>query len=165
MRTKRCPRGTRRSRSSRIPESFRIHQRPDFIGNRLQFGNWEGDLIIFDRDLGEANVMTLVERKSRYCVIIKNNSRHSKPIMNKIIQTFATLPYHARRSFIFDRGSEFMAYRALEDGMGARSWFCDPNSPWQKGEIENINKRIRRRLNDSETAQRVSQKRKSKYAR
>jgi IS30 family transposase len=78
MRTKRCPRGTRRSRSSRIPEAFRIHQRPDFIGNRLQFGNWEGDLVIFDRDLGEANVMTFVERKSRYCVIIKNSSRHSK---------------------------------------------------------------------------------------
>jgi len=129
MRTKRCPRGTRRSGGSRIPEAFRIHQRPDFIGNRLQFGNWGGDLIIFERDLGEANVMTLVERNSRYCVIIKNSSRHSKPIMNKIIQTFGAVPYHARRSFTFDRGSEFMAYQALEDGMGARSWFCDPNSP------------------------------------
>ncbi len=105
MRTKRCPRGTRRSRSSRIPEAFCIHQRPDFIGNRLQFGNWEGGLIIFDRDFGEANVMTLVERKSRNYVIIKNSSRHSKPIMNKITQAFAALPYHARRSFIFDRGS------------------------------------------------------------
>ncbi len=129
MRTKRCPRGTRRSGGSRIPEAFRIHQRPDFIGNRLQFGNWGGDLIILERDLGEANVMTLVERNSRYCVIIKNSSRHSKPIMNKIIQTFAALPYNARRSFTFDRGSEFMAYQALEDGIGAKSWFCDPNSP------------------------------------
>ncbi|MBE0465316.1 IS30 family transposase [Halomonas sp. FME20] len=157
MRTKRCPRGTRRSRSSRIPEAFRIHQRPDFIGNRLQFGNWEGDLIIFDRDLGEANVMTLVERKSRYFVIIKNSSRHSKPIMNKIIQAFAALPYHARRSFTFDRGSEFMGYRALEDGMGARSWFCDPNSPWQKCTIENINKRIRRYLPSNTDLAQVSQ--------
>ncbi|GLU28010.1 hypothetical protein Brsp01_32430 [Brucella sp. NBRC 12950] len=55
------------------------------------------------------------------------------PIVNKIIQTFAALPYYARRSFIFDRSSE--GYRALEDGMGAESWFCDPNSPWQKGAI------------------------------
>lgn len=86
-------------------------------------------MIIFERDLGEANVMTLVERNSRYCVIIKNSSRHSKPIMNKIIQTFGAVPYHARRSFTVDRSSEFMAYQALEDGMGARSWFCDPNSP------------------------------------
>lgn len=146
MRPKRCPRDTRKSRGSRIPEEFRIHQRPYCISNRKQLGNWEGDLIIFDRDLGEANVMTLVERKSRYCVIIKNNSLHSRPIMNKIIQTFAALPYHARRSFTFDRGSKFMGYRALEDGMGARSWFCDPNSPWQKGAVENIDKRIRRYL-------------------
>jgi len=101
--------------------------------------------------------MTLVERKSLYCVIIKNNSRHSKPIMNKIIQTFAALPYHARRSFTFDRGSEFMGYRALEDGMGARSWFCDPNSPWQKGAIENINKRIRRYLPSNTDLTQVNQ--------
>jgi IS30 family transposase len=66
--------------------------------------------------------------------------------MNKIIQTFAALPYHARRSFTFDRGSEFMGYRVLEGGTGARSWFFDPNSPSQKGTIENINKRIRRYL-------------------
>ncbi|WP_413574008.1 hypothetical protein [Brucella sp. H1_1004] len=48
-------------------------------------------MIIFDRDLGGANVTTLVKRKSRYCVIIKNNSRRSKPIVNKIIQAFAAL--------------------------------------------------------------------------
>lgn len=124
MRPKRCPRDTRKSRGSRIPEEFRIHQRPYCISNRKQLGNWEGDLIIFDRDLGEANVMTLVERKSRYCVIIKNNSLHSRPIMNKIIQTFAALPYHARRSFTFDRGSKFMGYRALEDGMGQEAGFA-----------------------------------------
>lgn len=43
--------------------------------------------------------------------------------MNKIIQAFAALPYHARRSFTFDRGSEFMGYRALEDGMGPEAGF------------------------------------------
>ncbi len=132
MRTKRCPRGTRRSRSSRIPEAFRIHQRPDFIGNRLQFGNWEGDLIIFDRDLGEANVMTLVERKSRYCVIIKNSSRHSKPIMNKIIQAFAALPYHARRSFTFDRGSEFRVIGLWRMEWGQEAGFVIQIHPGKK---------------------------------
>jgi len=96
---------------------------------------WEGDLIIFDRDLGEANVMTLVERKSRSCIIIKNSSRHSKPIMNKIIQTFAALPYHARRSFTFDRGSEFMGYRALEDGMGQEAGFVIQIHPGRKARL------------------------------
>ncbi|TCQ70993.1 hypothetical protein EDF68_13010 [Ochrobactrum sp. BH3] len=77
--------------------------------------------------------------------------------MNEIIQTPATLPYHARRSFTFDRGSQFMARRALEDGIGARSWFCDPNSPWQKGALENINKRIRRYLPSNTELTRVNQ--------
>ncbi|WP_421566578.1 IS30 family transposase [Ochrobactrum sp. EDr1-4] len=65
MRTKCCPRGTRRSSSSRIPKAFRIHNGLIFIGNHHQFGNWDGDLIIFDHDLDETDAMTLVERKSR----------------------------------------------------------------------------------------------------
>ncbi|KSV80207.1 hypothetical protein N182_38485, partial [Sinorhizobium sp. GL2] len=85
-----------------------------------------------------------IERKSRYTVMIKNQSRHSRPIMDKIIETFSRLPAFARQSFTFDRGTEFAAFRALEDGIGARSWFCDPSAPWQKGAVENINKRIRR---------------------
>ncbi|PTM87171.1 IS30 family transposase [Mycoplana dimorpha] len=143
-RRKRRRRGTRQPRGSRIPIDCRIGQRPEFIGSRSEFGHWEGDLLIFRRELGEANVTTLVERKSRYTVMIKNRSRHSRPIMDKIIHAFSPLPSHARRSFTFDRGTEFMGYRALEDGIGARSWFCDPNSPWQKGAVENANKRIRR---------------------
>ena len=64
--------------------------------------------------------------------------------MDKIIHGFSPLPSFARRSFSFDRGAEFSAFRALKDGIGAISWFCDPNSPWQKGAVENTNKRIRR---------------------
>ncbi len=122
----------------------RISQRPDFIADRSQFGHWEGDLLIFRRDLGEANVTSLVERKSRYTVMIKNGSRHSRPLIDKIVDTFSPLPAFARQSFTFDRGTEFRGFKALEDGLGARSWFCDPNSPWQKGAVENTNKRIRR---------------------
>lgn len=78
--------------------------------------------------------------------MLKNQSRHSRPVIDRIIATFAQLPSFARQSFTFDRGSEFAGFRALEDGLGARSWFCDPSAPWQKGAIENINKRIRRFL-------------------
>lgn len=98
--------------------------------------------MIFQRDLGNANLTSLVERKSRYTVMIKNLSRHSRPIMDKIIETFSPLPAFARQSFTFDRGTEFAGFRALEDGIGARSWFCDPSAPWQKGAVENANKRI-----------------------
>jgi transposase, IS30 family len=143
-RRKRRPRGSRKPRNGVFPASHRISQRPDFIGDRSKFGHWEGDLLIFERELGHANVTSLVERKSRYTVMIKNQSRHSRPIMDKIIGTFSPLPAFARQSFTFDRGTEFTGFRALEDGIGARSWFCDPSAPWQKGAVENANKRIRR---------------------
>lgn len=143
-RRRRLPRGSRKPRDGLIPFKCRISQRPDFIENRSQFGHWEGDLMIVDRKLGHYNVTSLVERVSRYTVMIKNRSRHSRPIMDKIVTAFAPLPSSARRSFTFDRGTEFAGFRALEDGIGAKSWFCDPNSPWQKGTVENTNKRIRR---------------------
>jgi IS30 family transposase len=143
-RRRRRRRGSRKPRDGLIPVDCRISQRPDFIDDRSQFGHWEGDLLIFRRELGNTNVTSLVERKSRYTVMIKNRSRHSRPIMDKIIHAFSPLPSFARQTFTFDRGTEFSGFRALEEGIGARSWFCDPNSPWQKGAIENANKRIRR---------------------
>jgi IS30 family transposase len=91
-RRKRRPRGSRKPRNSVFPASHRISQRPDFIDDRTQFGHWEGDLLIFERDFGHANLTSLVERKSRYTVMIKNQSRHSRPIMDKIIETFSPLP-------------------------------------------------------------------------
>ncbi|MBW9113689.1 IS30 family transposase [Rhizobium cauense] len=156
-RRKRRPLRSRKPRDGVFPASHRISQRPDFIGDRSQFGHWEGDLIIFERPFGHANVTSLVERKSRYTVLIKNPSRHSRPIMDKIVRAFSRLPAFARQSFTFDRGTEFTAFRALEDGIGARSWFCDPSAPWQKGAIENANKRIRRFLPPNTDLSQMSQ--------
>ncbi|SDO25529.1 Integrase core domain-containing protein, partial [Ensifer sp. YR511] len=134
-------------------------------GDRSQFGHWEGDLLIFQRDLGNANVTSLIERKSRYTVMIKNQSRHSRPIMDNIIETFSPLPAFARQSFTFDRGKEFAGFRALEDGIGARSWFCDPSAPWQKGAVENANKRIRRFMPSDTDLAGVSQRKLIQLAR
>ena len=100
----------------------------------------------------------LVERKSGYTVLIKNPSRHSRPIMDKIISAFSPMPPFARQSFTFDRGTEFAGFRALEDGIGARSWFCDPSAPWQKGTVENANKRIRRYLPGTTDLAAISQR-------
>ncbi len=157
-RRKRRPLRSRKPRGGVFPASHRISQRPDFIGDRSQFGHWEGDLLIFERPLGHANVTSLVERKSRYTVLIKNPSRHSGPIMDKIIRGFSPLPAFARQSFTFDRGTEFAGFRALEEGIGARSWFCDPSAPWQKGAVENANKRIRRFMPGATDLAAVSQR-------
>ncbi|MBB4320718.1 IS30 family transposase [Agrobacterium tumefaciens] len=164
-RRKRRPLRSRKPRDGAFPASHRISQRPDFIGDRSRFGHWEGDLIIFERPFGHANVTSLVERKSRYTVLIKNPSRHSRPIMDKIIRAFSSLPACARQSFTFDRGTEFAAFRALEDGIGARSWFCDPSAPWQKGAVENANKRIRRFLPSNTDLSQMSQATSNQVAR
>lgn len=157
-RRKRRPLRSRKPRDGAFPSTHRISERPDIVGQRLQFGHWEGDLLIFERPFGQANITSLVERKSRYLVLIKNPSRHSGPIMDKIIRSFSPLPAFARRSFTFDRGTEFAGFRALEDGMGAISWFCDPSAPWQKGTVENTNKRLRRYLPGNTDLMSVSQR-------
>ncbi|MBD9511768.1 IS30 family transposase, partial [Ensifer sp. ENS10] len=87
------------------------------------------------------------------------------PIMDKIIETFSPLPAFARQSFTFDRGTEFAGFRALEDGIGARSWFCDPSAPWQKGAVENANKRIRRFMPGDTDLAGVSQRKLIQLAR
>lgn len=77
--------------------------------------------------------------------------------MDKIVHAFSSLPAFARQSFTFDRGTEFAAFQALEDRIGARSWFCDPSAPWQKGAVGNANKRIRRFLPSNTDLNQMSQ--------
>lgn len=102
--------------------------------------------MIFRKEHGAANIATVVERKSRYTVLLRNNDRRSKPIMGQLIRHLAPLPAQARQSLTFDRGLEFVSWRELERGMGTAAWFCDAQAPWQKGTVENTNKRVRRCL-------------------
>jgi len=102
--------------------------------------------MIFRKEHGAANMATVVERKSRYTLLFRNNDRRSKPIMSQLIHHLAPLPAPARQSLTFDRGLEFVSWRELERGMGTAAWFCDPQAPWQKGTVENTNKRVRRYL-------------------
>ena len=133
-------RGDRKPRNVAIPQERGIERRPAEVGARIEFGHWEGDLLIFRRDNGKTNIASLIERKSRYAVILKNPDRQSIPLMEQIIAALAPVPAEARRSFTFDRGTEFMAWRRLLDGLGARTWFCDPSPAWQKGSVENTNR-------------------------
>ena len=145
-RKKRLPRYARRVRGNIFPDMVSIKHRPEKVNERKEFGHWEGDLMIFERAQGTANVATVVERTSRFTVIFKNNDRRSKPIMEKLITQLSPLPSAARQSITFDRGFEFVSWRELYKGMGMKAWFCDPSAPWQKGSVENMNKRARRRL-------------------
>lgn len=145
-RRKRKPRYARKPRSLVFPETSAIRHRPAAVTSREEFGHWEADLMIFRKEHGPANVATLIERKTRFTVLFRNNDRRSKPIMNQLINLMSPLPQSARRSLTFDRGLEFVSWRELESGIGAQAWFCDPQAPWQKGSVENMNKRVRRYL-------------------
>lgn len=143
----------RRRRYARKPRSLRgiplhmgINHRPETVNSRENFGHWEGDLMIFRREHGQANVTSLVERKSRYTVLLKNRDRRSSGVVSRIRETLVHLPGHSRQSITFDRGSEFMAWPLLQRHIKLRSYYCDPRAPWQKGTNENTNGRIRRFL-------------------
>ena len=145
-RVARRPRRTRRRRDPKFHRDVSILFRPDDVAHRRQFGHWEGDLMLFKQKLGQTNVTSLVERVSRFTVILRNPNRRTKPVMGKIIKAIKDLPHQARRSITFDRGSEFMNWPHLQAEIGTQTWFCDPSSPWQKGTVENTNRRARRWL-------------------
>jgi len=147
--THRKARHPRRARK-RLPPKFdrdvSILFRPDDVAHRRQFGHWEADLMLFKQKLGQTNVTSLVERVSRFTVLLKNPNKRTKPVMGKIMKAVRDLPYAARRSITFDRGTEFVSWPHLQAEIGTQTWFCDPSSPWQKGTVENTNRRARRWL-------------------
>lgn len=145
-RARRRPRHARRKHGQRFSPELNILRRPDVVADRQQFGHWECDLIQFRKKFGKANVTSLVERVSRFAIFLRNNDRQSRPVMNGLVQALQALPHLARRSITFDRGTEFTDWPYLQASIGTQTWFCDPQSPWQKGTVENTNRRARKWL-------------------
>lgn len=110
---KRRKRFVRKERPCRYGKIRLITQRPADISTRKRFGHWEGDTIEF-KGTKEKVVTTLVERKTRMVFLIKNNSKHSHGVMDKIKRKFESLPTKMCKTITFDQGSEFAAYRELE---------------------------------------------------
>lgn len=136
----------RKPRGSRVPDHHGIAYRPDIVDGRETFGHWEGDLMIFHREHGKTNLTSLIERKSRYWVLAKNENRRPDPVAMTIGKHLSKLPEHLTQTMTFDRGFEFMSYPLLQKEIGMESYFCDPQAPWQKGAVESNNNRIRRFL-------------------
>ena len=129
-----------------IPQNMGIRHRPALIETRQTLGHWECDLVNFSREYGQANITSLVERKSRFTVLLGNQNRKSEGVVSRIRDKLASLPRHLRQSITFDRGSEFMAWPLLSNHIELGPFYCDPGSPWQKGTNENTNGRLRRYL-------------------
>ncbi len=97
---------------------------------------------LFARSGGNANVTTLVERRSRFLVLLPNPDRRPAGVAERIQAALGGLAQDLRQTVTFGRGFEFMGYPALDRGLAVTSTFCDPRSPWQKGAAENANGRL-----------------------
>ncbi|HAT9282230.1 TPA: IS30 family transposase [Legionella pneumophila subsp. pneumophila] len=135
----------RKHRACRYGNPYLITKRPEEIDTRARFGHWEGDTIEFKGNKSEV-VTTLVERKTRMVFLIKNKSKHSRGVMEKINTKFEGLPKKMMKTITFDQGSEFADHQYLEEHMRCEVYYCEAHSPWQKGSNENMNGRLRKYL-------------------
>lgn len=126
-----------------IVNGISIHERSKHIDNRRSFGHWEGDLV---SGTNNSHIATLVDRKSRYTVILKLNGKDAGSVNQALIDKFQELPPTLRLSLTWDRGMELAKHLELTASTGVKVYFCDPQSPWQRGTNENTNGLIRQFL-------------------
>ncbi len=127
-----------------IKHRVSLDKRPSFIGRRKQQGHWETDMLLFSR-YGQS-VLVAQERNSRFILLAKPKNRHAPRVQQRLADWFKTMPPELRRTLTLDNGTEFAHHYKLNGGLAMKTYFCDPHSPWQKGGIENMNRRLRRDL-------------------
>ena len=124
----------------KLVDTISIRERPAAIEDRAVPGHWEGDLIC-----GSSNsyVITLVERQSRYLMLGKIPNRDSQSVTTALITLAQRLPNELFKSLTWDRGKEMAKHKSFTLATDAAVYFCDPQSPWQRGSNENTNGLLR----------------------
>jgi IS30 family transposase len=144
----RSQRAMRRSKHSslkgkglgKITEAVSIRERPASVEDRAVPGHWEGDLIFGTRN---SQIATLVERHTHYVMLAKVNSKNTETVINALIKQAHKLPRELYRSLTWDRGSEMADHKRFTLATDIDVYFCDPQSPWQRGSNENTNGLLR----------------------
>lgn len=123
-----------------IVDAISIRERPAAVEDRAVPGHWEGDLLC-----GSSNsyIVTLVERHSRYVMLAKVANRDSRSVVTALIEQAKRLPDELLQSLTWDRGSEMAEHKRFTLATDAAVYFCDPQSPWQRGSNENTNRLLR----------------------
>lgn len=142
----RSRRPRRRSRHRRCPSQRpslpTIAARPAAVNDRSEAGHWEADQII-----GRANrssMLWLTERVSRYAIgITMPLGYDAEAMVAGLAEGLDRIPVHLRRSLTFDQGSEWANWETIADTYSLDCWFCEPHSPWQRGQVENLNRQWR----------------------
>ncbi len=125
-----------------ITEDLTIRARPAEAEDRAVPGHWEGDLLL--GGTGKGAVLTLVERSSRFVLLAPMPGPHRADLTRMTLaEMIDTLPLQLRRSIAWDRGSEMAEHAAFKIQTQVPIYFCDPQSPWQRGTNENTNGLLR----------------------
>src|SRR6202795_3458084 len=145
LRFKRRIRRSRHARDSghhkgQIVDAISIRERPAEIEDRAIPGHWEGDLIGGTQN---SHIATLVERHSRFVMLVKVSSKDTATVVAALSQHICKLPATLRRSLTWDRGLEMAQHKSFTVDTEVKVYFCDPQSPWQRGSNENTNGLLR----------------------
>jgi IS30 family transposase len=141
-------RGMRRSRHhtqktddhGRITDTVSIRERPASVEDRAVPGHWEGDLLFGSNN---SQIATLVERHTRYVMLVKADSKDTETVINALIKHAHKLPRELYKSLTWDRGKEMADHKRFSLATDIKVYFCDPQHPWQRGSNENTNGLLR----------------------
>ena len=124
----------------RITNAVSIRERPAEVEDRAVPGHWEGDLIFGTHN---SQIATLVERHTRYVMLAKVSGKDTETVINALIKQAHKLPSELYKSLTWDRGSEMADHQRFTLATDIKVYFCDPQSPWQRGSNENTNGLLR----------------------
>ncbi len=144
-------RGMRRSRHhtqktdnhGQILDTVSIRERPASAEDRAVPGHWEGDLLFGSHN---SQIATLVERQTRYLMLVKVGAKDTETVVTALIKNARKLPQELYKSLTWDRGKEMAAHKRFTLATDVQVYFCDPQSPWQRGSNENTNGLLRQYL-------------------
>lgn len=126
-----------------ILDAITIRERPAEVEDRAVPGHWEGDLIV---GANNSYVATLVERSSRYLMLVRLGGKDSTTVVNALTAKIQALPKELMATLTWDRGTEMAQHKRFTVATDIKVYFCDPRSPWQRGSNENTNGLLRQYL-------------------
>ncbi len=127
----------------RIVDTVSISERPATAEDRAVPGHWEGDLLCGSKN---SQIATLVERQSRYVMLLKLPGKDTETVTNALIKNAHKLPQELYKSLTWDRGTEMADHKRFTLATDIQVYFCDPYHPWQRGTNENTNGLLRQYL-------------------